>query len=690
MSESQAKHRAVEGVESEARSVRTYTEEIAQNRATYRIEVGGTLDSHNTMNYAYCFGRNMMGVPRFEPNQFLTIENMGETDVINPKVVVNGEHDWYSIETLLAEVIHEGMTDEEKAFALWEVFQENFYHCNDPECYHIDGVLMADGMDPIRKLNSYENTNCHVMAIALATLWKAAGLDARVWNFATTHWVSEVYYSGAYHMLDSDVKVFYVKADNRTVASVEDCINDPYLIKRTRHYGCAAEEDLKDDESKGSWYCPNTGTRYAAPSGHTMAVTLRPGESIVRRWDNIGKFHDNWRHKEARPKFANGKIVYRPDLTKSYALRGAESVWNIASVAQDGQKPNLHGARLYETSSLIYKVKSPYCIVGGTVSAKFHGEGGHGFKIHLSFDGAHWTEVWHGSQDNLACSERIDSYIATGASVAKYLYYLKFEFHPGGSPTDGGIESLAMETDVEMSLRSLPTLRIGDNEVVYTDETVEEHQVRVSHGWREDSSNRPPESPKGPFFPSDGAEVDGPTFMLKWEAATDSDGDEIDGYHIQIRDRADMGIPISPNLERHTFSGEPEWEIPWGWLIPGKRYFWRVRARDGRGAWSGWSPIWSFVPYGPGVPVAVVKVVDGDRVMVGWRAGPGTSPVRYEVYGSDERGLTLTPEHLLAEVEGTEMTFLRGDPKDRAYYRIVAVDGKGNRSGASEQSRTVG
>ena len=39
-------------------------------------------------------------------------------------------------------------------------------------------------------------------------------------------------------------------------------------------------------------------------------------------------------------------------------------------------------------------------------------------------------------------------------------------------------------------------------------------------------------------------------------------------------------VLVSPNFDRLTFSGKPEWDVPQGWFVKGRTYYWRVRALD--------------------------------------------------------------------------------------------------------------
>ena len=82
-----------------------------------------------------------------------------------------------------------------------------------------------------------------------------------------------------------------------------------------------------------------------------------------------------------------------------------------------------------------------------------------------------------------------------------------------------------------------------------------------------------------------------------------------------------------------------------GLLTPGRPYYWRVRAMDDKGAWGPWSKIWTFIPRGPAYPLNVTLDYDQTKGagILRWKANPaGRLPAKYRVYGSDEKGLTIS------------------------------------------------
>ena len=569
--------------------------QIDQGRVEYSIEVLGTLDSFNTAQYKPIAGANMIELPGFQPNVMLAIENVGRQKVVNPRIVINDRHDWFSLDTLVAEVAEPGMTDRDKALAVFEVFRDNFYHVNAPMLWVERGLISSSAYDPIKHLNWYENTGCSCMAIAVSSVWEHAGLKSRVVNFGVSHWISEVFYADAWHMFDADMKVFHLKHDNKTVAGIADCRADPSLIRRSHHYGFAAPEN-----SGYGAFPANSASPYSAPKDHSMALTLRPGETLIRWWQGPAAQKTNKDERYGRwwPKYARGKLVYKPDLSKPGALDGAQWHHNMALSADDGKRPHVHTKQAPYYCELIFPVRSPYPIVGGRIEVAFQNEQGGGFypTVFVSFDGRDWLRIWEGpSNKPTKCDVSIDSFIDTRRRTAKCEYFVKIEWLPWHGQALMGIDSLLIETDLAMSMRSLPTLRLGRNKVVYHDDTEGVRSVRVTHQWRESSANTPPCAPTAPVSPIDKTEVASSAPLLQWEPATDADGDPVADHHVEVRDRPEMRFPVATNLDRLTSSSKPEWKVPDGWLIPGARYYWHVRAKDKRGAWSPWSPVWSFV-----------------------------------------------------------------------------------------------
>lgn len=176
-----------------------------------------------------------------------------------------------------------------------------------------------------------------------------------------------------------------------------------------------------------------------------------------------------------------------------------------------------------------------------------------------------------------------------------------------------------------------------------------------------------------------------------------------------------MAWPLSSNFSKLVSNtadrGKPRYRAPSaGLLTPGREYYWRVRARNGKGVWGPWGKTWSFTPGGPAQPVELtLEPAKGTDVKVVLRWKPnaaGRKPVKYRVYGSDEKGFSVSDApyrrnvgqskdlpaeaaaNFVAETSDTELTVLGAGVDlpnaNRAFYRVVAVDDKGTRSGPSD------
>ena len=137
--------------------------ELSAGRAEYVIVQGGTMDGRNC--------RSPQGVwqpfeQTWESNRLVRMENVGQTDLINPWLS-NGNNDFRTLKAIVAGSIAAGMTDGEKARALW--WQEIQHR------FHFDGDN-DELLDPVKVFNVYGYNTCGNDSISLAGLWQSAGL----------------------------------------------------------------------------------------------------------------------------------------------------------------------------------------------------------------------------------------------------------------------------------------------------------------------------------------------------------------------------------------------------------------------------------------------------------------------------------------------------------------------------------
>ncbi len=638
----------------------------------------------------------------WESNRAVRLENVGETDILNPWLS-NGCNDFRSIDAIVAAAVRPGMTDREKAWALW--FQEIRHR------YHWEGDNAELG-DPVKVFNVYGHNTCGNDSICLAGLWRRAGLrvtPARV----VGHCVSQAFFDGRWNLFDGDMHAMYLLRDNQTVAGEQDLVRDHDLIKRSHTQGILNPDKRANDEWQACLYVYEgepAGDRNSV-TGTSMDMLLRPGEAITWRWGHTDPVKYHGTNKPKYPDLiCNGLWEYQPDFAHDLWRQGAAAVESVR--ASGGALTPEAG----KTGTVEWILRSPYVFVGGRLEVE-----GTGAKFALSWDGRSWEEA----------GPDLDRFFPP-EGPARYEFWLRCEL-----PAGARLTRLTIVNDLQMAPLALPAMSVGENKFLYTDQTPAGRKVQITHEWVERSASRPPAAPPAPLFPTDAGEAEGTDFAFRWMPPEDPDGDPIHDYQLELSDRPDMLWPLSPNFYRlisKTADRGPSHAITrcagtrppkggqsglgalarytlphTGLLTPDRNYYWRVRARDAHGVWGPWSATWSFTPRAPLPPVAVTLTVEPRRGtgILRWKPNPmGRKPHRYRIYGSDEKGFsvsddsyTLTigvsrdvpstqPANFVTETETTQAHVIGPElhlpNANCAYYRVVAVDEHGNRSGPSD------
>ncbi len=660
---------------------RRHVEEVTEAAHKYAVVQGGTVDGTNCRGPMGC-GINREGAieQTWQSNRAVRMENVGDTDVVNPWLS-NGRNNFRSLDEIVASAVTADMSDREKAMALWfQQIQHRFHRSG-------DGTELGD---PVRVFNVYGHNPCGCDACMMGGLWHRAGLKSAPVRLIS-HAIAQVFYEGAWHVMDGDLDCIFLLRDNQTLASDRDLARDHDLVKRSHAYGILLGDNRAFSEGYAAMFVSEAeikGQR-RCKEDTTMDMVLRPGEALIWRWGHLSPPKYMWNRDQ--PNYPdtvnNGLWEYRPDFTKDTWKKGAAVVENI------GSGPDGLAAEAGKTGTIVWEMKTPYVFVGGHMDSQ-----GSGAEFSLSFDGKAWQDVTAGSLDGL--------FPSTGK--ARYQYRLRCRLSG-----EARLKGLAVVNDLQMALLAMPELHVGQNALAYADGAKGPRKVRITHEWAERSSTHPPAAPASATNPPDGGQVDGTDVVFQWSPATDADGDAITDYHFELSQRQDMKFPLSMDfyklISRTADKGKARYALPGpGLLNPDTKYYWHVRAKDAQGVWGPWSRTWSFTPRGPACPLGVALEYDqamGTGTLL-WKPNTvGSRPAAYRVYGSDEKGFSASdeayavavginkelknpfPANFIAQTAGTQLVVMGPAAPaggNRPFYRVVAVDEKGKRSGSSD------
>lgn len=436
--------------------------------------------------------------------------------VCNVKVLSDKVPDVSSLAAWKKAFIRDGMTEKEKALAVWQSVV-TFQHQDGPPLEFLQAENTV--LDTIKIFNVYGYSFCGVAASHVETLGRYAGLKVRGWTICA-HVVPDVMWDAKWHLLDASLITYFPQAGG-DLAGVEDIVagvkgwyekhpdlrkNDAGLRKFMAEGGWKAngpavlsQSPAYDDRgwlpaATHGWYSTmqeyDGSTLFPYESGYSQGyrvnVRLRAGERLTRNWSNkgldvnMGVAGGPGCMKESvgkgflryTPKFGdlapgrvgNGTHEYDVPLAGGAFRGGALAAENLASKSEDQAAPALHVKDAAAPGRYVVRMPSSYVYLTGSLA--FQAAVGEGGSIAVSFsdnNGLDWQDL---ATVTKAGAQTID---LSDKVLRRYDYQLQFVLKGNGT----GLDSLKITHDVQHSQRPLPALDAGDNTITFSADAAE-------------------------------------------------------------------------------------------------------------------------------------------------------------------------------------------------------------------------
>ena len=351
-------------------------------------------------------------------------------------------------------------TDQDRVIEAWQFVASSTQHF----CYA--GNAHGVTYDPVIILNAYGFGCCEQRAYALAWIWQQQGYQTRLASLSGFHTIPEAFYGNAWHMLDPDHDVYYLK-DDQTIASVQDILNDPTLVSRTVDANGNDPAGWSGAEMAALYEETASTLRYWPPLSPSTSSTfsLRPGESM-----NLGSLN---RHDSVQF-YPSGQYLSPNTVNSiqfSWNLSFADAAWKQRASTSSGVDVTATASGikiLTNTSSqpgyVVYSESSLFPVLSLAILAQLAPESAGSLQAYYSVDGTHWSNpvpfqptISYSSFDLIADL----SSLATGTST----YYVKVEL-------DGAVQlhRLRISPLAQASRSFFPKLQAGNqNALVYQD-----------------------------------------------------------------------------------------------------------------------------------------------------------------------------------------------------------------------------
>jgi hypothetical protein len=405
---------------------------------------------------------DLSGVASTDGARIKMFNNSGSSLAV-PSLTLPGVVPPLNRQTIDNYIIQTSSTHEQLAIAGWQYMLDHITsgYCSAGSSSDPGGYAS----DPMHIFYGYGIGCCDQLANVLAWIWAGAGYQARV-AMLNFHTIPEIYYDGAWHLLDPDHRVFYRKADN-SIASVADVLADPSLVANTHDqngldpigFPAAEMAELYEENAPSLRY-----VKYGFTAPPDPLFVLLPHESL--EFQNRDPW-PTWLYYNASETALSpaslGAAAFRrtADFTNSSWQAQAASWQGVqVSVQADGRQ-----ALMSQTGGgVLFKKTSPFPIVEMQLTGEFANNHNAGFvSVTFSADGVNWSApVTFPASDSTGHAAVDLTQVAQGA----YTYYVQVQIN---DPTVA-IYELPIRVDVQTGAPMFPQLVAGQvNTVVYQD-----------------------------------------------------------------------------------------------------------------------------------------------------------------------------------------------------------------------------
>lgn len=286
-----------------------------------------------------------------------------------------GGHDFSSFSELAKTLVRPGMSDLEKAMAVYRFSAENFH-----------GFGMGWGnTEMTRFINAFGYSFCWGQGDFQHLLYEAVGLRTRAPSLVG-HSSVEVLIDGRWRLFDAFMRIVVPGHDLEGPATGAEMAADPARWEAVRRGGM-----MKNGKEFWSRHGP-AGTYEPWQDSRAMVLSLRRGEML--RFDYApGKV---WCMAPFEPDdYVNGQWRWRATLDEAHLAKECRASENVAA-APAGIAP----AKPENDGVIEHRLQSPYPLVTGTAELEFSAAAQ--ARVSISIDaGRTWTEIHHAAGKSL-------------------------------------------------------------------------------------------------------------------------------------------------------------------------------------------------------------------------------------------------------------------------------------------------